>query len=85
MRSILRFLHPTEVNNHPKRLTDLKQYEKDLNLKGITFPIKWKDITKFEKQNPNIPPINVFELNEKDKIYPIRLNNNSCENTIDLF
>ena len=55
--SILRFLHPTEVSNHPERLTDLKQYKKDLNFKCITFPIKWEDITKFEKQNPNIKNI----------------------------
>ena len=38
---ILRYLHPVEKNNHPEWLTDLKQYEKDINFKGITFPIKW--------------------------------------------
>lgn len=31
--SVLRYLHPINLNN--TRLTDLKQYEKDLNFKGI--------------------------------------------------
>ena len=44
---ILRYLHPREDNDN--RLTDLKMYEFSLNTKGITFPMKLKDITKFEK------------------------------------
>ena len=55
MRSILRYLHLKDVLN-PERLTGLKQYENDLNFKGINFPLKFTDIPKFEKQNPNIPP-----------------------------
>ena len=45
-----RRLHPNEV--HDDRLTDLKQYENELNFKGIDFPVKVKDITKFENQYP---------------------------------
>lgn len=37
--------------NHAERISDLKQYENDLNLKGITFPVKFTDIPKFEKQS----------------------------------
>ena len=48
------------------RLTDLKQYEHDLNTKGITYPVKLKDISKFETQNPTIPGINVFSVNENN-------------------
>ena len=44
--SILRYLHPIE--KHETRLTDIRKYENDLNLKGIDFPVKLKDITKFE-------------------------------------
>ena len=47
---ILRYLHPREDND--SRLTDLKKYVFSLNTKGITFPMKLKDITKFEKLNP---------------------------------
>ncbi|CAH3171729.1 unnamed protein product [Porites lobata] len=53
---ILRYLHPREDND--TRLTDLKKYENYLNTKGISFPMKLKDITKFEKLNPSLPGIN---------------------------
>ena len=43
----LRYLHPKERDE--ERLTGLKKYEFSLNTKGITFPMKLKDITKFEK------------------------------------
>ena len=65
MWSILRYLHPRGINQHPKRLTDLKQYENDLNFKNITFPVKLTDISKFEKQNPPILQITVYKLNKK--------------------
>ena len=55
---VLRYLHPREKDEH--RLTGLKEYEYSLNTKGLKFPMKLKDITKFEKLNPEIPGINVF-------------------------
>ena len=81
--SILRYLHPKEI--HGERLTDLKKYENDLNFKGINFPIKVKDITKFEKQNPNLPGTNVFSVNDNNKIHPLRINQKDCQKSIDLF
>ena len=80
---ILRYLYPREDND--TRLTDLKKYENSLNTKGITFPMKLKDITKFEKLNPSIPGINVFSVNESKKFYPLRMAERDCLNTIDLF
>ena len=50
--SVLRYLHPKQ--SHGERLADLIKYENDLNFKGINFPVKVKDIQKFENQNPNI-------------------------------
>ena len=81
--SVLRYLHPKE--SHGERLTDLREYENDLNFKGIDFPFKLKDITKFENQNPDLSGINVFSVNENNKIYPLRLNEKDCQKTIDLF
>ena len=81
--SILRYLHPVQMNE--VRLTDLKKYENDLNFKGIVFPVKVKDITKFEKQNPDLPGINVFSVNDNNKIYPLRINQKDCQKSIDLF
>ena len=66
------------------RLTDLKKYEFSLNTKGITFPMKLKDISKFEKLNPELPGINVFS-NDNMIIYPLRMADRDCKNTIDLF
>ena len=81
--SVLRYLHPREKNDN--RLSDLKKYEFSLNTKGITFPMKVKDITKFENLNPDIPGINVFSNNDKNIIYPLREVKKDCKNTIDLF
>ena len=60
MWSNLRYFHIDGVHD-PQRLTDLQQYENDRNFKGITFPLKWKDITKFEKQNPTFPKLMYFQ------------------------
>ena len=80
---VLRYLHPKEKDEH--RLTGLKEYVNSLNTKGITFPMKLKDITKFEKLNPELPGINVFSVNENNKFYPLRMAEKDCINTIDLF
>ena len=80
--SVLRYLHPREKND--SRLSDLKKYEFSLNTKGITFPMKVKDITKFENLNPDIPGINVFS-NDGNTIYPLREVKKDCKKTIDLF
>ena len=60
-----------------------------MNFEEIKFPVKVKDITKFEKLNPNLPGINVFSIKENNKIYPLRINQKKCENdcqkSIDLF
>ena len=81
--SVLRYLHPKQC--HGERVADLREYDNDLNFKGINFPVKVKDITKFENQNPDLPGINVFSINENNKIYLLRLNEKDTQKTIDLF
>ena len=81
--SVLRYLHPREKND--SRLSDLKKYEFSLNTKGITFPMKVKDITKFENLNPNLPEINVFSVDDKKNFHPLREVSKDCKKTIDLF
>ena len=81
--SILRYLHPRE--KHSPKINDLKKYENDLNFKEINFPVKVKDIIKFENQNPDLPGINIFSLNDNNKVYPLRINQKDCQKTIDLF
>ena len=79
---ILRYLYPRDRDE--EQLTGLKKYEFSLKTKGITFPMKLKDITKFEKLNPELPGINVFSVNNMT-IYPLRMADRDCLNTIDLF
>ena len=59
------YLRP--VKTHNGRVADLKQYENELNFKGIHFPVKLKDITKFENQNSSLPGINVFSVSDNNK------------------
>ena len=80
---VLRYLHPKQW--HEERVSDLREYENDLNFKGIEFPVKVKDIQKFENQNPDLPGINVFSINDDNKIYPLRLNQKDAKKSIDLF
>ena len=80
---LLRYLHPVQKN--ASRINDLREYKNDLNFKGIYFPLKVKDIQKFENQNPDLPGINVFSINDNNKIYPLRLNQKDAKKSIDLF
>ena len=80
---VLRYLYLRDQND--TRLTDLKKYENSLNTKGINFPMKLKDISKFDKLNPSLPGINVFSVSENKKFYPLRMAEKDCQNTIDLF
>ena len=79
------FLHLHPIQKNETRLTDIRKYENDLNFKGIVFPVKRKDIPKFENQNPDLPGINVFSVNDNNKIYPLRLSQKDCQKSIDLF
>ena len=40
-----------DVGKNASRSSRYKKYENDLNLDGINFPVKLKDISKFERQN----------------------------------
>ena len=75
----------TQEKKNDSRIGDLKQYENDLVTNGLHFPLKIKDITKFEDLNPDIPGINVFSVNENNKFYPLPMANKDPPKTIDLF
>ena len=80
---VLRYLYPRDRDQ--ERLKDLKKYEFSLNTKGISFPMKKKDISKFEKLNPELPGINVFSVDDNRIFYPLKESKKDCKNTIDLF
>ena len=60
MWSILSALHKVNRNCHPENVKKYKEFENELNFKGITFPVQIKDVPKFEKQNK--VSVNVFVL-----------------------
>ena len=68
--SILASLHPVQHGNHPTRVSKYQEYEHELNMSGIQYPVDIKDISKFEHQN-NIS-VNVYGYEDK-KILPLRV------------
>ena len=75
--SILANLFPPEKNNHTTRVSNYVPYENHLNMNNIEYPVKTKDISKFETQNSAIS-VNVFALEKSDDIktlYPLYTSN----------
>jgi len=66
--SILACLHPK--SNNPNRLLHYVRYEKELNMKGISYPVHVKQIPKFENQNDI--SVNVFGF-EEGEFFPIHI------------
>ena len=82
MWCVKRALNPT--NNHPERIDkELMEKDDNLNMEGIEYPVSLKDISKFEKQNPNIS-ITVFGFNEKNKVYPLRVSEHIYNREVDI-
>ena len=86
--TILAHLHPFE-NSHPNRVSNYREYFKDLKIDGLDFLFKTSDVSKFEKMN-NLA-INIFELqfyqegiNWKHKLIPVEVSENNSETVIDL-
>ena len=74
------------ANRDKQRVSKYKPYEDKINMNGIDYPVKIKDIPKVEKQNDNLS-INVFALENqtnKQSLYPVYVSNVESENNIDL-
>ena len=68
---VLRALNPK--NSHPERIDkDLKSKENTLNMEGIAYPVDFKDVNRFEKQNPDIS-ISILGYSKEERIYPLRI------------
>ena len=79
---VLRALNPSE-DKHPSRIDkDLKSKEHTLNMDGIAYPVDFRGIDRFEKQNPEIS-ISILGYNEEEKVYPLKLSKyTGCEHDI---
>ena len=81
---ILAYLYPVE--DHKDRTSNYLMYGNNLNIQGLEFPMKVKDIPKFERLNKlNIRGhgINVYELTG-NVLTPICINENYKQPQIDL-
>src|SRR5204862_2554050 len=68
---ILSVLHP--IKKHAERVLTYVDYENELNMTTIKYPVKISDIDRFERQNEI--SVNVFGVEGKKKktIYPLRI------------
>ena len=59
----------TADKNHPDKVSKCQEYERELNMVGVRYPVDIKVIWKFEHQN-NIG-VNVYGYKDK-KLFPLR-------------
>ena len=80
---VLRALNPK--NNHPERVDkDLISKQDTLNMKGIKYPVSFRDINRFESLNSNTS-ITVLGHNQDERVYPLKVSNfTGCEHDITL-
>ena len=80
---VLRALYPKD--NHPERIDkDLKSKQDTLNMKGIRYPVNFRDIDRFESQNPEIS-ITILGYNKDEWVYPLKISRyTGCEHDITL-
>ena len=80
---VLRALYPKD--NHPERIDkDLKSKQDTLNMKGIRYPVNFRDIDRFESQNPEIS-ITILGYNKDERVYPLKISRyTGCERDITL-
>ena len=81
---VLRALNPKDRD--AERIDkNLKNKENTLNMDGITYPVDFRGINKFERQNPDIS-ISVLGYSKDEKVYPLRISkiNKNCKHQIAL-
>ena len=79
MWSMLAALHPTERNT--ERIGKYVEYANELTFEDITFPVKIKDIHRFEIQNKI--SVNVLGF-EKGNLYPVHVTKERFDRHVDL-
>ena len=68
---VLRALNPKDKN--AERVDkNLKSKQDILNMKGINYPVDFRGIDRFEKQNPEIS-ISLLGYNKDERVYPLKL------------
>ena len=69
--SVLRALNPKDKNSE-RVDKDLISKQDTLNMEGIKYPVDFRGIDRFEKQNPEIS-ISLLGYNKDEKVYPLKV------------
>jgi hypothetical protein len=77
--SVLAHLHPASKDKN--RVSKYKEYMDELDITGLSFPMKVSQVRIFERKN-NLS-INVFGY-EEEKIVPVALSKTNCDTKINL-
>lgn len=81
--SVVCALHPADSNKNISRMSSYPHFSEVLTYDNITFPIRLKDISKFEQMNKLT--INVFSIDlSKKEILPVCLSKNEYSSPINL-
>ena len=56
-----------EIGNNPERVSKLRRYEEDFDWSDIEFPVSFRDINKFERNNEI--GVNILAVENKKHIY----------------
>ena len=78
---VLRALYPKDKNT--ERIDkDLKSKQDTINMEGIKYPVSFRDIDRFESQNPEIS-ITILGYNKDERVYPLKISRyTGCEHDI---
>ena len=78
---VLRALYPKDRD--AERIDkDLKSKQNSINMKGIKYPVRFRDIDRFESQNPEIS-ITILGYNKDERVYPLKISRyTGCEHDI---
>ena len=73
--NIIAKTHPAPEGVNEEDVTFYKQFEHEVNMSGIKYPVNIMDIRKFETQNPQYSVL-VLAFNEQNKIFPVKRHDN---------
>ena len=68
--AVLSALYPVDYRQHPYRPASYMGHLGELNFTGVSFPVKVTDVSKSERQNPDLS-VNIFGW--KSGLYPLHV------------